>query len=348
MTVPRAPWRRMWWLFVAIPLITLAGMYVWLAIYHGTPLLGGVIVHESGRYSLWHTIFYFSHFLREVPVVGAVALWPVAAVSAFTVSGSTARLSRRTALRCGLGAALMLIAAIGVVVSEAGWESARLDLFQFRTRDDEIGRGSHWHYHALSTIWLGLVAAPLLHAAAALTGVRLLRFRSGAPRREWYPALAWFALATLTFGVSSLSWMSSRYAGHQAREILTHALVSVPIALATGLAIIRPELPLDDRALWTRLGAAVREHIWAWAAVLLLGAFLTGRSLAGDIREDGQVGGGVPGMVAAHFFEHSLDYVFTVLVAAAATGILVRGDGLARIGVARVADDAAPPDEQAR
>ena len=42
----------------------------------------------------------------------------------------------------------------------------------------------------------------------------------------------WVALLTLLFGVQVQTFTSARYIGHQAREILTHGLITLPLTIA--------------------------------------------------------------------------------------------------------------------
>jgi len=183
-----------------------------------------------------------------------------------------------------------------------GTDSALRDLLQSRTRDDVSAFGSHWHYHWLSTVWFGAAVAVAPIGLRLITGASMLRIH-----RLW-TGIAWgyFLLLTLIFGMSAEIFVDVRYAGHQAREILTHGLVTLPLGLAILLAWERTrggEAPIQKRAAFRWL---------ALAGAVLIPLYLVIISLSGDVMAEGQAEMGLSGMVAAHFFEHTLDYLFVV------------------------------------
>jgi hypothetical protein len=63
-----------------------------------------------------------------------------------------------------------------------------------------------------------------------------------------------------------------------------------------------------------------------WPAVagfLAIPLYLGAAVLLGDVMAAGQTGGGLPAMVAAHFFEHTLDYAFVTLLCAGTFGLML-------------------------
>jgi hypothetical protein len=312
-----------------VPVTVMAAMYVWLAVAHRAWNLLPVIVHESGRYTLLGTLLYFSHFLREIPVDIAMALATAAAIlSLWTPADRDDATRRRLAMLCGVGAIVIAVVSFAGAAAANGAESARLDLFQFRTRDDEVAAGSHWNYHLLSTLWFLLGALPVLRLTMAIGG---LAARPAARRsRRIAGALAWgyAAALCLVFGISSLAWTSSRYAGHQARELLTHVPVTLLLTAATLVAFAGPlAFERDPRSASARILEALRRDAARWVGCVLLAAFVAWRALSGDVLAEGQSALGLPAMVGGHFFEHTLDYVLTPLmavVAALVTASLMR------------------------
>jgi len=115
-------------------------------------------------------------------------------------------------------------------VASHGWGSALQDLPQYRTRDDLAGYGTHWHYDWLSTLWFGAAVGVAPAVAHWITGAPVLR------QRRFWTRVAWgyFLAVTLVFGVSSDVFLAVRYAGHEAREILTHG----PVRLLLGLGVL--------------------------------------------------------------------------------------------------------------
>lgn len=292
------------------PVAVLVGSYVWLTIDHGTPLLWHVIVHESGRYTLGETVLYFGHFLREVPIAVAYALFLLSASGGVTPARPAAAGRGPTPLGWGfLLAAATLVG--GALIAEArgsGLGSALRDLLQYRTRDDLAGYGSHWRYHWLATLWFGGLMGLLPTLSRRVRGLPPLLPHPGWARAAWVYVIG----LTLVFGVSTDVFLDARYAGHQAREILTHgpvtALLGVGLLLvAAGRRPSAPAAPAD------RAGAAPATFA---AMVVLIPPWLAVVSLRGDIMAQGQSAYGLGAMVAAHYFEHTLDYLLVLLLLA--------------------------------
>jgi hypothetical protein len=294
---------------LAIPLAVLVTAYAWLALEHGTLLLWHVVVHESGRYTLGETVLYFGHFLREVPIAVAYALFLL------TASGRT-ELGGRGPVSAGacapssvwvflLGAAALVGVALLVTARQAGPASALQDLLQYRTRDDLAGYGTHWRYHWLSTLWFGAMVAAAPAVMRRVPGLPELGISRFWTRAAW----GYFLALTLIFGMSADIFLDARYAGHQAREIMTHG----PVTLLLGIGILLA---------WSRAGSAsaIRQDCRPWTRRLLFGVVflvpvhLSVIALSGDVMAQGQSELGLSAMVAAHFFEHSLDYMLVLLL----------------------------------
>jgi hypothetical protein len=297
--VPAGRWIA---LCLSVPAAVLTGAFIWLAIDHRAFGLWNVVVHESGRYTLGQTVFYVSHFLREIPTVLAMAL--------FIVSTSNARIDapgerdRRTTLvwtMVALSAACLIVAVSFARVSLAdGTREALQNLIQSYTRDDVQAYGSHWRFHFLSTIWFAL-AVPV----SAWVGYRFLggptpgEFRRS---RTWRVAWLYFLALTVVFGLSLEPILDPRFIGHQAREILTHALTTLPLGLGLLAAVHR----------LAGVQCASRPGRWptaALAGVMLIPAYLGIAVFATDAMATGQTERGLAAVVAAHFFEHVLDFV---------------------------------------
>jgi hypothetical protein len=105
-------------------------------------------------------------------------------------------------------------------------------------------------------------------------------------------------------------FLDARFLGHQARELGTHALVTLPFALGTCLTLA-DRLGVDERP---------RGRVWSWpvaiaaAGALALGAYLAvavGLTRA-EVRTQTS---DVTALVYAHLFEHTLTYVLVALLA---------------------------------
>lgn len=300
---------------MAIPAAVLVASYIWLALSHETLRLWNVVVHESGRYTLGGTVLYFSHFLREVPIGVAYALFLLSA-SGNTALGGGGRGLRGFSLPRWvflLGAAVLVGGALLATSLDAGLGSALEDLLQYRTRDDLAGYGTHWRYHWLSTLWFGAIATVAPALTRRVPGLPELGVSRAWTRAAW----VYFIALTLIFGLSTDVFVDARYAGHQAREILTHG----PVTLLLGLGMLLA---------WSSAGrtGSERRDRFARATPLLVGVVLLVPihlvvvSLHGDVMAEGQSALGLSAMVAAHYFEHSLDYllVFLLLLGGLARG----------------------------
>jgi hypothetical protein len=211
----------------------------------------------------------------------------------------------------------MVVAAFGMAAAEEGWREALRDLLQFRTRDDDASYGSHWRFHLLSTIWF-CTAAPLL--AGITVGARGLTASSGESRRLLIAAWTWFSVLTLVFGPGIEPFISQRYIGHQAREILTHGLVTLPLVFAGGVLAGRARAPSGARR------GATLPRLLAWVAVIGIPGFLAIAFSSTNLESSAQLESGLAGVVAAHVFEHTLDFVLVLvmtmaLVAGGRTGL---------------------------
>ncbi|MGE0126737.1 MAG: hypothetical protein AB7U82_01435 [Blastocatellales bacterium] len=309
------------------PLAILAFAYVWLAIDHGAPWLWEVNVHESGRYTLRETIFYFNHFLREIPVDVGMALFLIAGfMNSREIIPNKSPELRGSAINAARWAWPLLAAAAGLIVvafmmtaSRQGWASAALDLLQFRTRDYLSEYGSHWRFHWLSTLWFGV---------AAMLGAPLIAWLCGQARRDQQghklllAAWGYFAALTVVFWFSSETFTDVRYTGHQAREILTHGPVTYLLTFG-ALHLLAARLPEPFSAKPSRTPVIKPFGGYLQLALfLLIPIYLAVVTLSGDVLEAGQSERGLAAMVGAHFFEHVLDYLLVVLLATGGYALL--------------------------
>jgi len=294
---------------IACPVLVLTGAYAWLAAAHETPWLWHKIVHESGRHSLGETILYASHFLREIPTLLAMVLFTLAAIS--RPPAHVIPREWRAALLAAGGVAAIAFAVSAV---ELGAGSALRHLLQDHTRDDVAAFGSHWRYHWLST----LSFAAMVRVCARVSAVYFRappHWQRGSVRLG---GVAWlyFGLLTVVFGLSPDIATDPLHVGHQAREVATHSLVTLPLVLALlawvdwrrGPAPAGPAPTLTLR--WLDLAGAVA-----------IPAYLGMVTVATDVIDAGQAGGDLSALIAAHFFEHSLDYAFVGLLIFGCYGI---------------------------
>jgi hypothetical protein len=292
-----------------VPAVILAIAYLWLAWDHGTLLLWRVVVHEGGRHTFAQTVLYFPHFLREIPTAIALSLFVLAAYGPSRAS-RRAPSGRIAKVRGGLflsASFAMVAVALVMAAAQHGAAEALRDLLQFRTRDDLIEYGSHWRFHWLSTLWFGIATVVVARWGSALgsPAPRSRRYKRGLRRAAWL----YFVGLTLIFGLSGDVLFDARYIGHQAREILTLALVTLPMLL--GAIAVTSRYHRGPARPRVRVGALGVLEI---AALLLIPVYLARAVLFDDVMSAGQTDHGLAAMVAAHFFEHVLDYAFVTLL----------------------------------
>jgi hypothetical protein len=303
-TQPRAPGARpLIGALLALPIVVLASAFAWLALDHRTMALWNVVVHESGRYTFGQTMLYFGHFLREVPVAVTYALFLLAASGGASTDSPQSPPARMRPLPLLAAAALLGIAFIATARG-AGVQSALHDLLQYRTRDDTLAFGSHWRYHWLSTLWFGAAVITIVWTTQRIGRVPTLALHARWSLLAWL----WFAGLSIIFGVSADVFTDAQYTGHQAREILTHAAVTLP----AGIAVVM--IAGAGRSAAQRRVHPVAATL-AMALAVLVPIHLTIITLAGGgVMEHGQTEHGLGAMVAAHYFEHTLDYLFILLL----------------------------------
>ena len=263
---------------IYLPVAVLSAAFVILCVHHGTAWPWNVVVHEDGRRTLLDTIFYFDHAVGELPL----DLLLSAAVAGAMLCAFPAPAARP------LGILVAICLALDAIII-AGARTPVSYLFQFHTRDDEpMVYGSHWHYHFLSQAALMLL--PLIFV--------LIKYN-----RVLVTAWTIFAALTIVFGISSDSFIDPRYLGHQARELFTHTLVTIPLAIATVIYSVgrTPRSAAGPQA-------GFKLHWKPFLMFLLLSIYLAAGVLVTGARHQAQSADWTA-VICAHFFEHSFSYL---------------------------------------
>jgi hypothetical protein len=239
-------------------------------------------------------VFYFEHALGELPLDWLLALSVAGAVLWCAGESASGRIPGIAIAAVGVD--VLIMAGAWLVAGARGF---LMWLLQYHTRDGEgLVFGSHWRYHLLSQASLMLLALALCVWGAAGGGK--------APRTSlfWISSVTFVAL-TAIFGWSAAPFRDARYLGHEVRETVTHALVTVP--LAVGLCLRMAGGGAGQRTKW-------RGQCALSGFVLLAVYQATGAVVAGS-RSQAQ-SSDLVSVLFVHFFEHVLSYV---VVAAHAT-----------------------------
>jgi hypothetical protein len=296
---------------IVVPALVLGIAFVGVCVQAGTPWPWNRVVHEDGHRTLLQTIFYFEHATRELLLDVVLAIGAAGAVRYFyPIRVGDEGALRRARRRMGILAVATLAAIVGGTAWTDGGQAILDNLAQYHTRETgPLVWGAHWRYHFIERI------ADLALAFALVGALWIVDGRPGGDRRRdgtlIAVAIVLFAAATLVFGLTGEPFRDPTFVGHQLRELLTHGLVSVPVALATCMTLARRYAIVTPAARSTR--SAVPVYAAATLAVLC-GAFLLVAAVALGSRAHGQKTS-LAELLFPHFFEHSLGYLLVVAVA---------------------------------
>ena len=294
-----AGWER--GLFFGLPLGILLISYIAACVEAGTAWPWGALLHESGDKTLLQTLLYYDHAARELPVDLVLAVAAAAGLWAHGFGPRPVSPAVRWALFAGWVGSLVVIV-LGTI-GKVGFEGLGENLAQLHTRPGApLKWGAHFRYHFLSRLGIVVIAWWVPGVLQWLTGEKLGNKRP----KAFGSALGLFAAFTILYVPSLEPFVHPHFLGHQAREALTHALVTFPLCVGIALLLADRD-PVSTRPGPKGRPPAAYIGAAALAAVLVawtgLGAVLTGAS------EERQTDS-VVGILFVHFFEHGLGYVF--------------------------------------
>jgi hypothetical protein len=280
-------------LLLYFPLTIIACAFIAICVHFHSVWPWHIAIHEDGRRTFLETILYFEHALGELPLEvllsAAIAGWMLWLCGAPRANGGA--LWSVGAIAIALDATIFAGASMHV-----GLHNAVLFLLQYHTRDGEpMVFGSHWQYHLLSQIALMLLPSFL---AVGLFGRFQNRDRKGV---VVLLTAALFAMLTIIFGVTSAPFTDARFLGHQARELFTHTLVTVPLAIACCLS-----LPQSDRNESPSKGQII--PILSLALFVLIAAYLMFGIVLTRSQRLAQTNDWIK-VICGHFFEHTISYL---------------------------------------
>lgn len=140
-------------------------------------------------------------------------------------------------------------------------------------------------------------------------------------------AVAAYLALTVVFAVDASSmaqpFRDAQYLGHQAREIMTHAIVTLPIGAGGCLLLagVQARAPRAGKEAGT--ATLVPLLLAGGVAAIAMCAYVGFAALHGNAMSHGQSNDLVT-LVLPHFFEHTLTYVVTPLVAATTYALIAR------------------------
>jgi hypothetical protein len=318
------------WVLIGLPASLIALSYAAICLQAGTPWPWDHVCHEGGRRTLLTTVFYFQHAVRELPLDVLLGLAAAGAVRAFLPwegprpRGGSPRIA-------WAGVAAMVVCATMLLGSTAvvGGSVTAKNLAQMFTRPGlELSWGAHWRYHLLAQ-------AALMLAALALAGLhRAWRERRFVPLGDtslYRTAIFLFLVLTLVFRPTLEPFVDVLFLGHQARELATHALITLPLALGVSLWVVERQrgklvfgtAPSSFKPV--RGAALIALSLTAW---ITLGALVTGA--AGESQTSS-----LTALLAGHVFEHTFGYAIAPLTAATLSASWARAPAWAQAASAR-------------
>jgi hypothetical protein len=310
-------------LFFYLPALVLLLAFVGVCLQVGTPWPWNRVVHEDGQHTFLETIFYFEHATRELLLDAVLALAVAGAVRHFyppsRASGDANLVRMRvwlavwtlTALAVILGGTAYVNAFGRYYAAEARGQAILDNLAQYPTRPGApFVWGAHWRYHLIERF---------AEIALAFCVAGVLWLRDGRPAARdgrtgasvYASALVVFATATLIFGLSAQPFRDPTYLGHQLRELVTHTLVTLPLAMGTCFVLARrfsvpPANTRSNLSAWPIYAAGIVGI--ACGAFVLIASVLLKAQMYGQKKALAE-------LLFPHFFEHSLGYVFVSVLA---------------------------------
>ena len=290
-----------------IPVLVMLTAFGAIAVHTGNIWPWFEVVHESGNRTLVGTVFYFEHAAREFPLdallgvaIGGSALW------AFPKHSPVNHL-RQVLFAAGI---LLVISIIVIGTLSSGGPVLLWDnLLQMYTRPGEALRfGSHWRYHFLSRFMLIMVSFGL--AGLIVLGLQGRQDTGGKTgQKVFIGTLLLFFVLSLVFVPDLDPFLDATYLGHQVREVLTHVLVTVPLAWWVCLRLSRgnEREPIQGTVL-------VGWPLAVGTGGVLAGLYLLVGALCTSAASMGQTDSMVL-LIGPHFFEHFFSYLLVPLVA---------------------------------
>lgn len=312
--------------------VVLLAAFVMICVRTGSMWPWTRVVHEDGQRTLLLTILYFEHASRELPL--DILLGIAIGGCAYFAFGSTVRRidrpvrARRTSALAWSTALVVTVIMAGTALQGDRPTVLLENLFQHHTRPGAaLVWGSHWRYHLLERIALILISigfAGVLRWAADrnASDARLCDDRRSARIGLGIAgsAILFYLLLSVVFanGVASMldPLRDPIYLGHQARELFTHTLVTVPLAWGACLLALpkgplsAPTHPFFER----RVAPNVVGTLGAGALGLSIGGYVCFAALRSDSISYGQTTD-LAMLIFPHFFEHSFTYLVVPLVA---------------------------------
>lgn len=313
-----------------VPMTVLLASYVYLALLHGQWNLADVIVHEDGTRTLTQTAFYVTHFLREVLVCIMIVLasvavfWAISPAQSLRVSPAACR--RLSGVFFAISTVILVISFIASVRIE-GFHETIVEILQYRTRTEgALEFGSHWQYHLLHIVFMASAVAPAVLAFKYALSAHWQSLISDDPRRRIAPLLvcsALFCIITACLNPSTKPFLDVLYLAHQGREIATHSLISLPLLVGVLWCLEAYAFSAPSSVSRTPTPLALRFVLISTVVSVGVAGYVMFRLTGVDLISHAQKDTSLLDLFASHNFEHFIDYLFMMALAAACYAALI-------------------------
>ena len=303
---------------IGLAVLVLVAAYVTLAVHAGSAWLWPVPVHEDGVRTFGDTLLFYEHATRELPLDLILAVI-VGAGAAYALPRSPQL--DRAAVRgsfwfAALGATLVTLVILFGAARD-GWRTVAENLLQNHTRPGApLEFGSHWRYHLLERLGLIVISVGLAGLLRALIGPRNSSDGTLAGSIVFATLILYAGLTVVFFGGAGAFvrvFHDAQHLGHQAREIITHSVVTLPLAWGACLGLsgrFAAPNPVE-----VRTGPIIGAVAWLVAGISIC-LYVLVAAFAADAASHGQSADMVT-LVFPHYFEHGFTYLVTPLTAAA-------------------------------
>ena len=197
-----------------------------------------------------------------------------------------------------------MVAILAGTIRQDGGRAIVDNLSQLHTRAGApLVWGAHWRYHLVERFAQIMLAFCVAGVSWICDGRPDARQAPGR-KRLFVATLVMFAGITLLFRPTMEPFREPTFLGHQARELFTHTLVTLPLALGVCFGLARRFACSRG----VRSTESVAPIVLAGGLSVISGLFLLGGSLLTGAQARGQTSG-LAGLLFPHFAEHALGYL---------------------------------------
>jgi hypothetical protein len=310
-----------------VPFLTYAISYIYLAIYHKQFWLFNTIVHESGKYTLFETTFYASHFLGHIPMLLVLSFLLVGTY--MCLAPQTEHTTQHPVGRIGAYMGLLLVASVLLSLWLFGSEDTWAFISQQEQNPTTYVQGGSWNLHLPSSLLLFFFMPIYLIVVRSLLHRPNVWSRNGIQYSAIFLAALFIGTAIFNHSFNVIAIVlqvcqDPRYLAHGVREMATFPLTFFPLAL---FLIMRKSNALKNiSAVFPKRLLLICVVLFVlgmvYQVVLPLQVGIDELAQKPDFAPQGKLG--ILYLLSSHYFEHVLDTLFFALVSWFMYALMVR------------------------